>query len=238
MNETRFSEKGYCGRRSMDPNFLGVSAFQSGRRTLATRGEAADRRAFAAGTERCRKWRYQPDAKDYGDARLAGPQQFEVCSTGAGRVWTTCADEAGESPRLQPVRNHVVPIGLRLGQDRRPAWMLLAARLCRTGRKAGQKTNRGSPGTLAPGAGKIINGGLVTERCHRKPFPCGTTYNSRPEKTADVGPLRNEVAFFEWVQRSATSHLYRFTICQRLNSMQAACRPKPSRSTACGWRCL
>ena len=159
--------------------------------TFATGCEAPDRPSGTPGTERHAQRRFITSTEGHGHSWVDKPQQSCRSGSRTDRAWIAGTNPAGLTPRLQPVRNHVISAELRPVEARHQAGSLPIYRLYGRGSRAGQSTNQGQTGRMETGQ-KIAKGSPVAGRRSIKTSRHGTASPSENSGIADFVPPRDK----------------------------------------------
>ncbi len=163
--------------------------------TITTGRETIYRPSGTPGAECHAQRRFVTGTEGHGHSWLDKPQQS--CSSGsrAYRTWVAGANTAGLTPRLQPVRSHVIPAELRPVQARHQAGCLSIYRLHGRRGCAGQSTNNGQPGRMETGQ-KNAKGSPVAGRSPSETSRHGTISITENSGVADFVPPRDKTHCF------------------------------------------
>lgn len=206
-NEARHSS---C--RGMAASSFGFFAVKGMCRNVPPCSKIDTRFIGATWPERERQRGFKPYTQNTGRSRLDKQSQSPCSSPRIAR--TRLADSNSERfpLGLQPVCNNAISATLRSIQARRFSWKLSSHGLHGGGRDACKTPYFRKSGSLEA-CQKNANGSPATERCMPKTFRHGTMQEIVKGKTRHFVPPRNETPCFSCCHRSATGHLYRFTIC-------------------------
>ena len=163
--------------------------------TITTGCETPDRPSGAPGAERHAQWRFITGTEGHGRSWVDKPQQSCRSGSRTYRAWTTCANPAGLTPRLQPVRNHVISAELRPVQTRHQAGSLSIYRLHGREGRAGKSTNNGQSGRMETGQ-KNAKGSPVAGRSPVKTSRHGTSSTTGNRGIADFVPPWDKTPYF------------------------------------------
>ncbi|RFC37760.1 MAG: hypothetical protein DID92_2727743059 [Candidatus Nitrotoga sp. SPKER] len=205
--ETRHSS---CRGVATSPT--GIFAVQGVRRNVPTCSKISAGFMGVTWGQRKRQWRFISNSKNARDSGLDKPGQPACCNSRVNSKRPADSNSARWAFGLQLICTDALSTSLRSIQVTSYTKRLSSLGLHGRRRSTCQTTYIGKSGTLET-CQKNANGSPATERCIPKTFRHGTMQHTKTVKMIHFVPPRNETHCFSCFDRSATGHLYRFTIC-------------------------
>lgn len=213
MNEQTSQKTIHRGNRRVASAAAGFFKVAGLRRAIDTRKQIIVRRARPARPERDQERGFEPSTQNHGSARVDKQGHALRCCERTREIWIAGAKQKRRPERLLTFRLHTFPSGLRSVQIGHQPWSVPRDRLHGLSANSRPCSNGRKPCGMETGQ-KIRNTIPATEQSTGETFRCGTKSGQETAQITDFVPPRYKTPHFWGWLRSATGHLFIFTISQ------------------------